>query len=675
MLGAIMMGGGWWQEKHASQSALLPVTPEAARSAAVFSAISGAFGLWVSAASMLPPIALVGISGVLALMLHGRSAVRGGTKFDPQVWRTWGRVGASMSFAFYLLEYFPGHLGLRLEANHPLYAIAWCGAGELLARFSERWLSLPNRHPLSWWQMAWPLAALAAAPLVIFVKGTKVFIVLDPFLARLHSDYIQEFLPIWRVLRGATAPMFFQIVLLDNLPLVAGFATLTFLRRDAPIILWFATLAGFLFNLMAWWQSRWMLNASGVQVCLAIVLFACWTKSAKPLTRWIAALALVGALYGPNCVARIKGAANEVSVRRVAPRDATNILYRDIAAALRASQPTGEITLLASPNGSTGIGYYGRFKTIGTLYWENRDGLKSAAAIFSAKSEAEAQQLIRKHHVTHIAIVSEENFIQQYFELLHPGATADQIKQGLGYRLLVEKNIPQWLEIIPYRMPDDLSSLPIVVLLFKVNFEQNMAEALYHVALAQAAQGEIDAADRTLDLLISKAPLAYQPWLRKADLLLARHRWGEAAEAAIKGIALAPAAERPGLSTLTAKSFYDQQQHAIAVRIYQAAMRDRPTADNACYLAWILATSKDASIRNGAEALKLAQAAVSADPNSPTYLESLAAALAENGRFNDAVAAADRALANSRLGGAAGPMQQIFAERVEQLKSAKPLRY
>ena len=53
---------------------------------------------------------------------------------------------------------------------------------------------------------------------------------------------------------------------------------------------------------------------------------------------------------------------------------------------LRASQPTGEITVLASPNASTTIGYYGRFKTLGTLYWENSAGLKAAASIFGAKT-------------------------------------------------------------------------------------------------------------------------------------------------------------------------------------------------------------------------------------------------------------------------------------------------
>ena len=674
MLGAIFMGGGWWKEKQSGLSSTLPDSPERARSAAVFSATCGALGMWVSAASILPPIALVGAAGLLAAIIHGQAASNSGARFDPQVWRIWGRVGAGASVAFYLLEYFPKHLGMRLEANHPLLALGWLGGGELVAELSARWLAPRGQRSGRWLSVLWPILGVGATPLALAIGGSSVFIVLDPFLARLHSNYIQEFLPIWRVLQGANTSMIVQVLVVDNLPLVAGFATITYLRRDAPIILWFAAIAGLLFNVMAWWQSRWLLNASGVQICLTFVVFDCWTAGRRPAVRWVGAIALVGALYFPGLVQRMSSTAGDVKMRRVSPRDALNALYRDIAGAIRASQPAGNITLLASPNGSTSIGYYGRFSTLGTLYWENRDGLKSAAAIFSAKPDQEAIQLLRTHGVTHIAIVSDENFIQQYFELLHPGTPIEGVKQGLGYKLFVERNVPQWLEVIPYKVPDDLASLKVSVMLLKVNYNQSLPEALYHLALAQMIDGALDAADHTFDVLLSKAPNLYEAWLRKGDILLARHRWNDAAEIFAKAIALAPSAERPNLSTFAAKAFYEQHQHAIAVRFYRTSMREQPTPNIACYLAWILATSVDDSLRNGAEALRLALEAVKADPNSSTYLESLAAALAETGRFDEAALAADRALVNARLAGEPDAIQRIFDKRLAVIKSGKPLR-
>jgi len=62
-------------------------------------------------------------------------------------------------------------------------------------------------------------------------------------------------------------------------------------------------------------------------------------------------------------------------------------------------------------------------------------------------------------------------------------------------------------------------------------------------------------------------------------------------------------------------------------------------------LAWILATSSNASIRNGTKAVVLAEQAVqlSAGKN-PIFFRTLAAAYAESGRFSDAVAAARRSM-------------------------------
>jgi tetratricopeptide (TPR) repeat protein len=63
-------------------------------------------------------------------------------------------------------------------------------------------------------------------------------------------------------------------------------------------------------------------------------------------------------------------------------------------------------------------------------------------------------------------------------------------------------------------------------------------------------------------------------------------------------------------------------------------------------LAWILATSSDASLRDGAKAVALAEAASQlAGGANPEILNTLAAAYAEVGRYADATATARRALA------------------------------
>ena len=77
------------------------------------------------------------------------------------------------------------------------------------------------------------------------------------------------------------------------------------------------------------------------------------------------------------------------------------------------------------------------------------------------------------------------------------------------------------------------------------------------------------------------------------------------------------------------------------------AIRLRP--DDAALIndtAWMLATNPNASFRNGAEAVELAQRALQlSGGNEPARLGTLAAAYAEAGRFPEAVQAAQRALA------------------------------
>jgi tetratricopeptide (TPR) repeat protein len=83
-----------------------------------------------------------------------------------------------------------------------------------------------------------------------------------------------------------------------------------------------------------------------------------------------------------------------------------------------------------------------------------------------------------------------------------------------------------------------------------------------------------------------------------------------------------------------------------AIAHYQAALEFSPqsisTLNN---LAWALSTCPDAPLRNGAKAIELAQKAdqLSGGKN-PIFIRTLAAAYAENGRFNDAIETAQRAL-------------------------------
>jgi tetratricopeptide (TPR) repeat protein len=82
-----------------------------------------------------------------------------------------------------------------------------------------------------------------------------------------------------------------------------------------------------------------------------------------------------------------------------------------------------------------------------------------------------------------------------------------------------------------------------------------------------------------------------------------------------------------------------------SVEQYRAALvRDPDSIEALNNLAWMLATSPDASVRNGVDAVRFAERACRLTGNKKAgMVGTLAAAFAEAGRFTDAAATAEKA--------------------------------
>ena len=91
-------------------------------------------------------------------------------------------------------------------------------------------------------------------------------------------------------------------------------------------------------------------------------------------------------------------------------------------------------------------------------------------------------------------------------------------------------------------------------------------------------------------------------------------------------------------------------------------------------LAWILATCPDASVRDGAKALEMAQALVqTSSGRDAAVLDTLAAAYAETGQFTQAAATAQQALARVRSGKQPGSARAIQS-RLDLYRAGRPFR-
>jgi Flp pilus assembly protein TadD len=112
-----------------------------------------------------------------------------------------------------------------------------------------------------------------------------------------------------------------------------------------------------------------------------------------------------------------------------------------------------------------------------------------------------------------------------------------------------------------------------------------------------------------------------------------------------------------------------------AITEYQQALKVAPQNRLAMNnLAWLLATSSDASSRDGTRAVALAREAIQLSSDvDPNFLRTLAAAYAECGRFSEAVATAEQAMQIATAQGKSG-LANILEKELILYRARSPVR-
>ncbi len=479
------------------------------------SAAFGGAGLWVSAATQIPVLAALAGTAFAALMLLRRSG--GASPMQPEDWVLWGRVGAAVSLGFYLLEYFPVHMGWRLEVNHPLYSLAWLGGAHLLASLTA--LVFPRKgRPgslLTLTNAGW-LALLVAPVAVILIGRDQVFLVSNSFLLDLHNRFIGEFQNVGEATSGPMQWLILvQIFALPVACCIFGLCLVVPARRDLRSILPALVASGpaFFVLLMGVRQVRWLGIALMLWSVVVVFLIASggrWVRRPQSLSGWalaVLAVALSVIVFLTTPALTMLSLLRTGSVATIPRALAPNIVARDVIQRLLRSDPSRLPVVLSGPTTSTDIAYYGGVKTIGTLYWENAGGLLAAANILSAPTADSALKQLTERGITHILLFSWDDFSKDYTDLLRAAGRPEADPSAIFVaRLQDGSEMPQWIRPLAYPLPPGLGLEGEAVSLYEIRPTQGRKEALVAQALYHLDMKKPRSAIPLLEKVIAEFP-------------------------------------------------------------------------------------------------------------------------------------------------------------------------
>jgi hypothetical protein len=492
LLFGIAWAGAGWVQQPGGKDMISPDSLNQARHGIIFSAICGAAGLWISALSTAIVLGAIGVAALVSAWVSCVIPRKDAASYHPELWKTWAIWGAVTSFLLYLLEYFPFHLSMRLEVNHPLYSLAWIGGGWTIAEVSG-WLLSPakKREGFPWKRLIFPICLCGLLLLAVLLGGNAVYSARDPFMVRLYK-YIAELRPLlerialggltWKVAVG-WFPLLLLLAILLNFSRRVGHGTKsTLIFLGIPILI----ITG-----LQLYQVRWGMLVGPLYIALAgVAIPQLWRLVPQ---RWTArSIATIGLLtfafllVKPGFENTLRSSWRQFHAGEnipISPGQGLALLHRQMARTILDNANGKPVVLLSSPNSSCILACLGGFRTVGTLYWENIDGLKKAAEALNAQDDSEALNLIRKLGVTHVSLMTWENFIQPFFWILYPEPQPGKsFDVSFGKKALFDRKIPVWSRPLIFPPNDLTKGLQQQVLMLQVVPEQSLSEAMFHVA-------------------------------------------------------------------------------------------------------------------------------------------------------------------------------------------------
>lgn len=427
-------------------------TREEARRWFVASGLFAGAGLWVSAITMSLFLVAVGVAAVVGLFFYRGSAQDPTVEPAPEIWLRWGISGAAAGLFFYLFEYFPADMGLRLEVNNPLYHLALLGGSWLLVSAGRLRFLGSRPRGAAWAGIAASAAALAPLPFLVYAGGEKVHALKNELLWRWHEN-IFEFHPMdWAAFVKQFGAMILVLVLAVAYVLGAKLArerrAWCALACSVPLVPLGLTL----------WQQRWgsLLAVALVLPPVAGLIAAASVSPGNPsrLRRWWKPALLAALLTGQVVYQWSAQLSYAAKLRAGQTSDVRLEMFaaaREMAESIRRTEGGSPVVLLSTPWPTVVMGYSGDFKGIGSLYWENLAGLQAVADILTETDDDKVLRLVQERGITHMAFMqSDYNVDALYYNKHGRRPSAAESDRMFGNRLTNGK-WPWWVRQLRYR--------------------------------------------------------------------------------------------------------------------------------------------------------------------------------------------------------------------------------
>jgi len=347
------------------------------------------------------------------------------------------------------------------------------------------------------------------------------------------------------------------------------------------------------------------------------------------------------------------------------------LLHRQMARAILDSANGKPVVLLSSPNSSCLLSAIGGFRTIGTLYWDNFEGLKSAAAGLNSQSSDEALAFMKDHGITHISLMTWENFIEPYFRMIYPKPVPGKFfENSFGKRALGDKQIPPWTRPLIFPPNTFTKALNQQVLLLQVLPDQSLDEAKFHLArFVNAVEGNPVQAEMTFKEILEESPDSNLVRVELANLYVEQHRYDEAVDQMEKALAIVTPEVRANYASQLANALKQSEQWVQLNKfLHWVAEFPDATPMTLQNTAWLLSTNPNPSIRDPKFALACCDRLEKLPHDVSSLLLTRAAILGHSGDFPQAIALANEASAKS----SDPELKRAASDMVTSFESGKP---